>query len=59
MFGGLMKGIENEGRILSVNDPLAFYFVKFIFIGSNYSQRRPLISNGSITTVPLLFFCIF
>ena len=56
MFGGLMNGIEKDGRIASVNEPLAFCFEKFIFTGSNCSHRRPLMSKGSMTTVPLLFF---
>ena len=59
MFGGLMKGIENEGRIHRVNEPFVIYFEKFIFIGSNCSHKRPFTSNGSMITAPLLFFWIF
>ena len=54
MFGGLMKGMEKEGRMSTENAglPLLAAFGNRITIGSNYSQRRPFTSNGSMMTAP-------
>jgi hypothetical protein len=50
MFGGLIKGIENDGII----NIMKFFFVKLIYIGSNRAQSLPLESYGSTTTLLLL-----
>ena len=59
IFGGLINGILNEGRIQTANALFVFGAEKFISIGSKFSQSRPFASNGSITTAFWLFFYIF
>jgi hypothetical protein len=36
MFGGFMKGMEKDGRIIMLNPPLVFGTEKFILRGSKY-----------------------
>jgi len=58
IFGGLMKGIEKEGRIQISKLPLDLFLLKFSGIGSNWLQILPLESNGSINTAFCLFLAI-
>ena len=59
MFGGLIKGIENDGRIQTAKLPFVLGGAKFMGIGSNWEQSLPLASNGSMTTAFSLFFLIY
>jgi hypothetical protein len=58
MFGGLMKGIEKEGLIISSKPPFDLGLEKFKTTGSNWQQIRPLESNGSTRTVFYFVFLI-